>query len=224
VTFIDGETQLGSSSVNGGSATFSTAALTMGTHNITAAYSGDANYHSAISSSSLETIEDFAIAVAPGSGAGIPTIFPGASASYSFVVSPIGGATMPAALALSVDGAPVNATVVFSPSVVASNSGTTTITMVVNTPSLTAAEPTRSPLRNGAIPLALGVVLLPFARRLRYARRWIQVLMLSVAGAAFALGVIGCGAITYTTRNFSMTVTAKSGNLSHTASVKLNVK
>jgi hypothetical protein len=224
VTFFDGETQLGSSSVSAGSATLSTSALTMGTHNITAAYSGDANYRSAISSASLETIEDFAIAVAPGSSTGIPNIFPGASVSYSFVVSPIGGATMPAALALSVDGAPVNAAAVFSPSVVAANSGMTTVTMVVNTPPLAAAEPPRSPLGKGTLPMALGLVLLPFARRLRNARRWIQVLVLSIAGVAFVLGVTGCSGITYTTRSFSMTVTAKSGNLSHTASVKLNVR
>ncbi len=196
----------------------------MGTHNITAAYSGDEYYHSAISFTSVETIQDFAIAVAPGNGAGIPTIFPGTSESYSFVVSPIGGATMPAALALSVEGAPVNATAVFSPSVVAANSGTTTITMVLNTPSLTAAETARDPLGKGALPMAIGLVLLPFARRLRNAHRWIQVLVLSIAFAAFALGVTGCGGITYTTRSFSMTVTARSGNLSHTASVKLNVK
>ena len=224
VTFFDGETQLGSSDVSEGRATFSTSALTVGTHNIVASYSGDANYHSASSSSSLETIQDFAIATAPGSSMGTPTILPGTSASYSFVVSPIGGATMPAALALSVEGAPVNANVVFSPSAVAANSGTTTVTMVVNTPSLAAAEPPYGPLGRGALPMVLGLGLLPIARRLRNTRRWIQMLALAIVGIAFALGVTGCGGITYTTRSFSMTVTAKSGSLSHNASVKLNVK
>jgi hypothetical protein len=113
---------------------------------------------------------------------------------------------------------------VFTPSAVAANSGITLVTMVLNTPALASTESTRNPLGEGALPMALALVLLPFARRLRSARRWIQGLVLCIAGAAFVLGVTGCGGITYTTRSFSMTVTAKSGNLSHTASVKLSVK
>jgi len=139
-------------------------------------------------------------------------------------VSPVGGPTLAGALALSADGMPPNATVVFSPSAVAANSGSTNITMVVKTPSLARADPASNPLGKGALPVALGLVLLPFARRLRRARRWIQVLVLSIAGAAITLGTTGCGGFTYTPQSFSVTVTAKSGNLSHTTVVKLKVE
>jgi Bacterial Ig-like domain (group 3) len=43
VTFSDGSTTLGSSSVAGGTASLQTSALSVGTHAITASYSGDAN-------------------------------------------------------------------------------------------------------------------------------------------------------------------------------------
>jgi Bacterial Ig-like domain (group 3) len=224
VTFFDGETQLGSAALTAGAATISTSALRVGSHNISAVYSGDANYHPATTITGPETIQDFAIAATPESSTGTPTLNPGASATYSFVVSPIGGATLPAALALSVTGMPPTAIVEFSPRVVPANAGTTKVTMVVHTPNLAVAEPAQSPLGKGALPVALGLLLLPFTRRIRRARRWIQVLGLSVAIGSLTVGMTACGGITYTTRTFSMTVKAQSGALAHTASVQLNVK
>jgi Bacterial Ig-like domain (group 3) len=43
VTFLDGQVSIGSSQASGGSASFSTSALAVGTHLLTASYSGDAN-------------------------------------------------------------------------------------------------------------------------------------------------------------------------------------
>jgi hypothetical protein len=51
-----------------------------------------------------------------------------------------------------------------------------------------------------------------------------QLLVLAIAGAAFTAGVTACGSFTYTPQDFSVTVAATSGNLSHTATVKLTVK
>jgi hypothetical protein len=51
VTFSDGGTQLSAASLNGSAvATYSTLALTAGSHSITAAYSGDSNYAGSTSS------------------------------------------------------------------------------------------------------------------------------------------------------------------------------
>jgi hypothetical protein len=73
--------------------------------------------------------------------------------------------------------------------------------------------------------MALGLILLPFASRLRKARRrWIPMIVLSIAGAAIALGVTGCSSVTYTPRSFTMTVKATSGNLSHTTVVTIKVE
>jgi Bacterial Ig-like domain (group 3)/Autotransporter beta-domain len=43
VTFLDGGTQIGSAALSGGAASFTTSALSVGNHSITASYGGDAN-------------------------------------------------------------------------------------------------------------------------------------------------------------------------------------
>jgi hypothetical protein len=131
---------------------------------------------------------------------------------------------MPAALTLGGKGLPPGMSIVFSPSSVAAHSATTPVIMVITPPALGANQPPPSPLRNAAWPVALGLILLPFACRLRRARRWLQVLVLALAGVAFAAGISACGSFTYTPQNFSVTVAATSGNLSHAATVKLSVK
>ena len=49
VTFLDGTTILGTGTITGGAATFTTSALAIGTHSITASYSGDSAYNAAVS-------------------------------------------------------------------------------------------------------------------------------------------------------------------------------
>ncbi|MGQ0795538.1 MAG: Ig-like domain repeat protein, partial [Nitrosopumilaceae archaeon] len=56
VTFRDGTTTLGSSTLVGNVATYSTSSLTDGTHSITAAYAGDANYNSSTSPVLSQTV------------------------------------------------------------------------------------------------------------------------------------------------------------------------
>jgi hypothetical protein len=223
VSFYDGEIQLGSSTISGGTASFTTSAMALGAHTIMAVYSGDANYKSSNSTSMQESIEDFNLA--PGSGNGSPTVFPGGGADFTFVVSPLGGPSLAGAVNLSVDGLPVNATAEFSPAVVAAYTAQTKITLHVKTAPLSASEHDRNPIGKGTLPIAFGLVLLPFAARLRKARhRWIPMALLSIAGAALALGVTGCGGITYTPKNFTMTVKASAGNLSHSTPAKITVE
>ena len=56
VTFKDGSSVLGTGTVSGGIATYSTAALTTGSHSITAVYGGDSNYSSATSAALSQTV------------------------------------------------------------------------------------------------------------------------------------------------------------------------
>src|SRR5205085_2427907 len=57
VLFLDGPTTLGSATLNGAAqATFATSALAAGTHNILAAYAGDANFSGSTSSALTETV------------------------------------------------------------------------------------------------------------------------------------------------------------------------
>jgi len=56
VQFFDGTTLLGTSTVNGGSASLSTSSLTAGPHAITAQYSGNSNYTGSTSAVLTETV------------------------------------------------------------------------------------------------------------------------------------------------------------------------
>jgi large repetitive protein len=57
VTFMDGVTAIGTVATSGGVATLTTATLSMGSHNLTAVYAGDANNTGATSSVLTQTIE-----------------------------------------------------------------------------------------------------------------------------------------------------------------------
>ena len=56
VTFKDGTTTLGTITLSSGKATFSTSKLSVGTHSITAIYSGDGNFNSSVSSTVNQVI------------------------------------------------------------------------------------------------------------------------------------------------------------------------
>lgn len=82
---------------------------------------------------------------------------------------------------------------------------------------------------NNIYPVALGLLLLPFTGRLRrISKRWSQLaclLLLIAAGAAIATGVTGCGGATSPpSTTYTMTLTATSGSLSHSATLNLTVQ
>ena len=56
VTFLDGTTTLGTETISGGVATHPTNSLAVGTHSITADYSGDANYNAAVSTALSQVV------------------------------------------------------------------------------------------------------------------------------------------------------------------------
>jgi hypothetical protein len=221
VTFYDGATQLGTVSVVAGTATYTLSVLAFGNHSITAVYSGDSTYLPATSGALPENIENFMLAV---SGTGTATVIPGAPADYPLVITPVGGAALAGTVSFSVTGAPEQATVVFTPAAVAVNSGATTVIMRVTPISLAAAQPQSGPFGNSSLPVALGLLLLPFAGMLRKASsRWFRLAVLAVASAALLAGSTGCG-FNYSPQDYTITITAASGSLSHTATVKLTVK
>jgi hypothetical protein len=225
VNFLDGTTPLGSAAVSAGSATFTTSALTLGTHSITAVYSGDSSYTPATSGALSETLQDFTVALTGNRAVtGTATVSIGGVASYPLVISPVGGATLPAAVSLSVTGLPLGLIGVFTPATVAANSAATNVTLQVGPPGKADLQPRRDPFRGSALPVALGLILLPFAARLRKrAYRWRGLAVLALAGAALAAGFTGCG-FHMTPQSSSLTITAASGALSHTLTVNLTVQ
>ncbi len=191
MTFYDGSTQIGTATLSGGSATFMTTALAAGMHSITAAYSGDTNYGPGTSSAVPETIQDFTLAFA-GGGSGTATAPAGGQAVYTLAITPMNGATLPASVGLTVVGAPLGATASFTPSTVSASSGATNVTLEVKLPGNAALERPRSPFGGGALPVALGLVLLPFVGRLRRGRaKLARLVVLAVIGAAIGAGLHG---------------------------------
>jgi hypothetical protein len=56
VTFLDGGTSIGSGTLSGGTASFSTSSLTGGPHTITVSYSGDTNFTSSTSPAYTQSV------------------------------------------------------------------------------------------------------------------------------------------------------------------------
>jgi hypothetical protein len=223
MTFYAGTTLLGTATISGGTATLTTTALMVGTQSITAAYSGDADYSPATSSAISETVEDFTLTFVNGNGS--VTASSGGQAVYSLVVTPVpvGGALLPAAVTLSASDLPVGMTASFSPASVASGSAATVVTMTITLPGKSANERPRSPFGGGALPVVLGLILLPVAGKLRKGRaRLARLAALLVIVAALAEGFTGCGTKT-SPQNFSFSVTASSGSLSHSLTPQLTV-
>ena len=158
-------------------------------------------------------------------GSGSATVPAGGQAVYTLVITPVGGATLPASVNLTAVETPLGATASFSPATVAASSGATTVTLQMKLPASAALERPRSPFGGGVLPVALGLILLPFAGRMRKGRAHLtRLAVLAVISAALAMGFTGCGSAGFSSQNFSFTVTAASGSLSHSVTAQLTVK
>jgi len=109
VTFKNGSTTLGTGTVSGTTSAFSTAALSVGAHSITAEYSGDSNNAAATSSAVTVTVAASAMTFSPAGGA-LPEAMAGEA--YSQQIFATGGAgalsyslksgTLPAGMILNI--------------------------------------------------------------------------------------------------------------------------
>jgi hypothetical protein len=90
VTFKDGNTTLGTTTLNGsGQAAFSSATLTAGSHSITAAYSGDGNFDSSVSPALTQTVNQTSSTTGVTSSVN-PSVF-GQSVTFTATVTGSGG-------------------------------------------------------------------------------------------------------------------------------------
>lgn len=88
VTFYDGSNSIGAGVTSGGNAKFRTAGLGAGTHNITAAYSGDPSYSASTSGALTQVVNTSAIGTATiVSSSQNPSLF-GAPVTFNVSVSP----------------------------------------------------------------------------------------------------------------------------------------
>ena len=140
VTFLDGATPIGTGTLISGVATLTTSSLTVGSHSITASYSGDANFSAITSTVLTEVVEDFSLTISASGGGTSQTVVPGGAAVYTLTISPLAPATtFPAAVALSASGLPTGATYTISPASLAAGAGATTVTLTIQTPSVSIA-------------------------------------------------------------------------------------
>jgi len=130
VTFLDGATQLGASTLSGGVATLSTSSLALGTHSITATYNGDGNFNTSTSSLVSQVVANPAFTIS-STTLTPPSVAPGSSATSTVTITPTGGLD-PSTVALTCSVLPAAnppATCSLGAISVANNLGTSTLTV-----------------------------------------------------------------------------------------------
>ena len=182
------------------------------------------------SSSSAPTVEGFTIAAAPPSA----TVTPGGSTAFTLTLTPLtplsSGTSFPAAISMKADGLPGDATYNFSPATL--DEGAAKVILNVQMPqTASATEPAGvvdGKLASRIAPLSLGILLLPFARRLRRTGRRLSraVLPLLLLMATLAVaGLSGCASVSgFLGQTYAVTVTGTSGTQSQSTTVALIVK
>ena len=132
-TFLDGQTQIGTSPLSAGISSFTSASLSAGTHSITATYSGDATYAGSTSAPISITVgaavPDYSLSISNSS----LTVAQGSSGGLTITVTPKNGFKQTLALACS--GLPAGASCNFSPQNVNLSSGPVSTIVTVQAPS-----------------------------------------------------------------------------------------
>lgn len=237
ITFYDGSTQIGSASA--GSASMTTSQLSVGSHSITAAYSGDSNFNPNTSAPVAVTVSalppDFSFTTS-GTTLNVPK---GQSANLTMTVA--ANASLAASVTFQCAGLPSEATCAFSPaslSLPAGSSGTATITIATKAASSNALS--RAQIRGIT---TLGGIAAAGLLFLFCPRRRIGWMLLIVGGLVMVIsgGLIGCsgsssgptgpktpsdpGTPTGTT-NVTVTATAVAGSttIQHSVIVAVNVQ
>jgi len=182
VAFYDGQTQLGVVKLLNGSAVFRGAALSAGTHLLSAVYSGDGVYAGSRSTPvniTSSVAADFNLALATGSTSGSSqTIASGQSALYQLTLTSLNGA-FTNLVTLSATGLPTGAVASFDPPAIVLGSAPATILLTVKT----VAHSARLAESGAMIALCFGFAF----PRLRRKRRFLPFTL------AALLFVAGCG-------------------------------
>jgi hypothetical protein len=231
VAFYNGSALLGTVPLTAGTATISTSSLTVGAINVlNAVYSGDSNFTTSQSSTSVTVAPlDFTLVV---SGPANLTVLPGGVATYQVTLNPLYG-NYPGPVSFTASGLPTGATATFNPSTIATNGGNQTVTVTILTPAV--AQQASPPIGRRLAPLTLALLLFPLlgvgrlrrqGRRLSRLTSLVLLLGCTLAGAMMT----GCGSssgsgfFTQAQKNYTINLTATSGNMQHAATVTLVVE
>ena len=238
VTFYDEGNLLGTAAVNAsGVATF-TDALSVGTHTITAKYTGDTNFNGSTSAGVTVTVTsqtDFVV----GSAETSQMVNPGGKVSYAIVVVAVNG-SYNSPVTLSVAGLPSGATATFSTAAPTPGDNSASSILTIQMPKTMTQTTSAAPgVFSGNLPrnllwpmplatLAAVLSMLAFSRRVRFLQpRRVAVWAMTFALFAVAMaGVSGCrgGFIASTPSSYAITVTGTNGAQQHSTTVMLNVR
>jgi hypothetical protein len=211
VSFYDGTTLLGSSSLGSGAATYSLSTLSVGTHSITAVYSGDANFNPNTSAVSAVTVAAVAPAFTLSAAPSSTTVSQGQNGVATLTLT--ANATFSGSVTLACSGAPANASCTVNPaSVTLATGGSATATLVFATTTATAslrgqdAPLSRSPFRSSGA-LALVALVGMFADR--RSRRRLLVALFAVVLLFAGMSLTGCGSSGSNSGSGSVNLVAK---------------
>ncbi len=193
-TFLDGSVVLGTASLNSsGLATYTTAMLAAGSHNITASYSGDGAFSPSLSAAFSQVVNASSQAVTNNFTIGVSPIFvaAGKTASVLVTVTPVNGFNQ--AVQLECSNLPSEATCAFASSVIPAGGGTTALQLSTLAPgpcgsSIPYNQTSALPF---GVPVIAGLVMLFVPRR----RRVLSGLLALIAICG-SIGVSGCSACT----------------------------
>ena len=192
VSFYDGTSLLGTISVTNSSAVYTATALTVGSHSITAVYSGDANFNPNTSSAASITVSALAPAFTVSSTPGSVNVTVGQQGLATLTLT--ANAAFSGSIAFTCSGLPANASCTVNPSqVTLAGSSSTQATVVIGTTASSAAS-SRSPLSPfskfaGGASLA-GLFFCFSRRRFRRAAPWMFAILLVVI---VSTALTGCG-------------------------------
>lgn len=222
VTFKDGATTLGTGALDSsGKASYSTSALSVGSHSITAVYTGDSGNLTSTSAAVSITVNtaalaDFTLSISPATA----SVTAGTAATATVTVTPVNGFS--GATTFTCSNLPSNSTCAFSPATVTPNgtaASSTTMTIESNVKAAAAF-----------VSGSLSLLLLPMVtwrnrRRKGVVAAYISVVLPTIAAAAMsACGGTASGGNKTPAGTYSVTVTATSGTLTHSSTYSLTVK
>jgi uncharacterized protein (TIGR03118 family) len=228
VVFLDGTTSLGSSALNGaGVAILRNNTLSAGTHILTASYAGDGKFGVSTSAGVTMNIAnaDFSFLAAPPTA----SVIAGQSTQFLLTVTPAGGFANNVTFSCS----PVaGITYTFNPAMVAPMNGAATTTLTVTTSATVS--------RYGFLVLGLAgpgafLAALAFLSLVLWRSKYLRnagSLRLATSAAAvmvmLGLAIGGCGGYSSSAQpnrgTASIVVTAQSGSISHTTTVRVTVQ
>jgi hypothetical protein len=239
ISFLDGTTVLETVAVGtSGQASYSVTSLAQGSHSLTSAYSGDANFQASASTGTGVAITVGNINLNLGNDQN-QSVIPGGVASYTFPLSPVVTPTFLYDVKLTATGLPPGATYTFSPATIPAGSATLPVTLTVQTAkgTVSLSPPPHGGSQNssrGLTALAFCLILPLFGlqrvrRRLTAIPKPLAVVLVATASLWATLALSGCGAggffgKTATSGSYTITVTATSADLVRTSTVQLTIQ